>query len=456
MEVKELPEGWVEVSLDRVAQWGSGGTPSRKKLEYYNGNIPWIKTGDLGEKYIKHSSEFITEDAIKNSSAKMFSKGSVALAMYGATIGKTSILDIDATTNQACAVGKPNKAISSEFLYYLLRNEKDNFIAKAKGGAQPNISQTVIKNHNIFLPSIHEQNKIVSLINRNIAQVEQIQNSLNAIPKILEKFRQSVLADAVSGKLTEGWRGDSLTNNSNWQLIRLNDIAHWGSGGTPSRKIIEYYNGDIPWVKTGDLGKKYLNKTSENITVLGLKNSSAKIYPKGVVAIAMYGATIGKVSILNIQAATNQACAVAKAKQGITNSEYIYYFLLSQKDEFIRKGKGGAQPNISQTLIKEHPINLPPLPEQTEIVRRVEELFAFADQIEERVAQAQSRVNHLTQSILNQAFTGKLTEQWRADNPELITGDNSAVALLASIESERKTTKTRKSKTAKNKTNKKA
>jgi type I restriction enzyme S subunit len=99
--VSELPEGWAQTTLATVAVWGSGGTPSRKREDYFKGEIPWIKTGELGKKTIRNAEEKITKEAVKNSSAKIFPKGSVAIAMYGATIGKTSILGIDASSNQA-------------------------------------------------------------------------------------------------------------------------------------------------------------------------------------------------------------------------------------------------------------------------------------------------------------------------------------------------------------------
>ncbi|MGB2336403.1 MAG: restriction endonuclease subunit S, partial [Alcanivorax sp.] len=198
------PESWRVTSLGEVAEWGSGGTPSRKVASYYNGDIPWVKTGDLGPKLLLEASEFITEEGLKNSSAKYFPKNSVAIAMYGATIGKTSILGLDATTNQACAVGIPLEGLTtSTFLYYLLRNEKDNFIAKGKGGAQPNISQSLIKQHEMALPSLAEQKAIAEKLDTLLAQVESTKARLECIPKILKRFRQSVLAAAVSGKLTE-------------------------------------------------------------------------------------------------------------------------------------------------------------------------------------------------------------------------------------------------------------
>ena len=110
--MSDLPLGWISATLQDVATWSSGGTPSRSKPAYYIGTIPWFKTGELGPRFLKASEEHISEEAVVSSSAKVFPKGSVALAMYGATIGKTSIFGIDAATNQACAVGIPDDAFN--------------------------------------------------------------------------------------------------------------------------------------------------------------------------------------------------------------------------------------------------------------------------------------------------------------------------------------------------------
>lgn len=142
----KLPQGWASVPLGEIAVWGAGGTPKRSEPSYYDGDIPWVKTGDLGPRRLKHASEYITELGVKNSSAKLFNRGAVAIAMYGATIGKTSILDFDATTNQACAVGQPIKEVTeTDFLYYLLKNEKQNFIDKGKGGGSAKYFSTDYK-----------------------------------------------------------------------------------------------------------------------------------------------------------------------------------------------------------------------------------------------------------------------------------------------------------------------
>lgn len=201
----------------------------------------------------------------------------------------------------------------------------------------------------------------------------------------------------------------------NWCWTRMQEIAQWGSGGTPSRKVSEYYNGDIYWVKTGELNDDYIFETEEHITQEAISHSSAKIYPTDTVVIAMYGATIGKVGILGIPAATNQACACAIVKPS-TDYKYLFYYAQSQKDDFIKKGKGGAQPNISQEIIKFHQFPLPPLAEQRRIVDRIESLFAKLDEAKEKAQAVVDSFETRKAAILHKAFTGELTAKWREEH----------------------------------------
>ena len=201
----------------------------------------------------------------------------------------------------------------------------------------------------------------------------------------------------------------------NWCWTRMQEIAQWGSGGTPSRKVSEYYNGDISWVKTGELNNDYIFETEEHITQEAISHSSAKIYPTDTVVIAMYGATIGKVGILGIPAATNQACACAIVKPS-TDYKYLFYYAQSQKDDFIKKGKGGAQPNISQEIIKFHQFPLPPLAEQHRIVDRIESLFAKLDEAKEKAQAVVDSFETRKAAILHKAFTGELTAKRREEH----------------------------------------
>ena len=441
MSLDNFPVEWFETTLDQIAEWGSGGTPSRKNSSYYGGDVPWIKTGDLGDKFVNQATEFITDEAVKNSSAKFFKKGSVIMAMYGATIGKTSILGIDATTNQACAVGTPI-ATSTEFLYYFLRNEKDSFIAKGKGGAQPNISQQIIKAHTVYLPAFAEQQEIVRQLDIMLAQVEQIKARLDAIPTILKKFRQSVLAEAVSGKLTEEWRGTSELIG--WHNKTLGDIAIVKTGKTPSRKESKYWeNASIPWLTSSATGNNFTDSADEFISDVASKECNLTPFPKGTLLLAMYGEgkTRGQVTELLIEATCNQACAAILVNKEIAHTSFVKIRLLENYEVIRKAASGGNQPNLNLNKVREIDISLPTLDEQFEIVNIVKSLFVYAYKIEETVQSAQKRVNLLTQSILAKAFSGELTAEWREQHQELITGINSAESLLAKIQKEREASK---------------
>ena len=214
----ELPNGWSPATLEDVATWSSGGTPSRSNPVYYSGAIPWFKTGELGPRTVYRSEEHISDKAVAESSAKVFPKGSVAIAMYGATIGKTSIFGIDAATNQACAVGFP-QATSAEFLYYLLVSLGKGFVDAGKGGAQPNISQGIVKAWPISLPPRAEQTRIVEKLEELLSDLDAGVAELKAAQKKLTQYRQSLLKAAVEGALTVEWRTRNTPPETGAQLL---------------------------------------------------------------------------------------------------------------------------------------------------------------------------------------------------------------------------------------------
>ncbi len=165
-----------------------------------------------------------------------------------------------------------------------------------------------------------------------------------------------------------------------WCLTKLGAIGRWQSGGTPSRANSEYYVGDIPWLKIADLQDGYVKECSEKISNEAICNSSAKINPEGSIALAMYG-SIGKLGILTFPAATNQAICVCSSFMGV-DAKYLFFFLMSQRDEFVLKAGGGVQANISKEIIINHQIAIPPLPEQLRIVSKIDNLFSLLNDIE--------------------------------------------------------------------------
>lgn len=170
----DIPDSWEWVRLGELGEWCSGATPSRQHPEYFGGKIPWLKTGDLNDGYIKEVPEYITDDGFKNSSTKINPIGSVLIAMYGATIGKLGILKIPATTNQACCACELVHEMYNKYLFYFLLANRKYFIKKGAGGAQPNISKAKITNTVMPLPPLAEQHRIVAKLEELLPLCQQL------------------------------------------------------------------------------------------------------------------------------------------------------------------------------------------------------------------------------------------------------------------------------------------
>ena len=214
----------MRAKLGDIFEISSGGTPSKSHPEYYGGDIPWVKTGDLKKEYLYEVEDFITEEGLKNSSAKMYESDTVLIAMYGATIGATSILKMNACTNQACAAFKKNEQVIPEYLYYFLRSQKDKFVKDGVGGAQPNISARYLKKVEMELPSIDEQRIIV--------------NILDKISNIIVNRNQEMISldDLIKARFVELF-GDVKINQHNYKKVKIKQVlksceAGWSGNGT--------------------------------------------------------------------------------------------------------------------------------------------------------------------------------------------------------------------------------
>lgn len=218
-----------------------------------------------------------------------------------------------------------------------------------------------------------------------------------------------------------------------WTLSTIGEIFDTTSGGTPSRKVDSYYRGNIPWVKSGELNYNIIYDTEEKITEDAIANSSAKLFPKGTLLIALYGATIGKLAILGLDASTNQAiCGIYG--NNLCELRYVYYFFFLKRQKIIEMSVGGAQPNISQQIIRSIHIPLPPIAEQGRIVAKIEELFSNLDNGIKNLENARDQLKIYRQAVLKYAFEGKLTETWRNQHAHSL---EPAEQLLKKIKHER-------------------
>ena len=207
----------MKVKLGDMFEIGSGGTPSKTHPEYYGGDIPWVKTGDLKSEYLYEVEDFITEEGLNNSSAKVYDTDTVLIAMYGATIGATSILKMSACTNQACAAFKKNEKVIPEYLYYFLKSQKEKFVRDGVGGAQPNISAGYLKKVEMELPSLEEQKVIVEILDK--------------ISEVVLKRNQEiqVLDDLIKARFVEMF-GNPVYNEKGWETKPLLEMGKCKNG----------------------------------------------------------------------------------------------------------------------------------------------------------------------------------------------------------------------------------
>ena len=227
----------MKKKLGDVFEIGSGGTPSKTHPEYYGGDIPWVKTGDLKSEYLYEVEDFITEEGLNNSSAKMYESDTVLIAMYGATIGATSILNFPACTNQACAAFKKSEEILPEYLYFFLRSKKEKFVNDGVGGTQPNISAGYLKKVQIEVRSLDEQSEII--------------NVLDKVNRIIDERTKELAAldDLIKARFVELF-GEPILNPKEWKIVTIGDIALDVRYGT-SRPAVE--GGKYPYLRMNNL-----------------------------------------------------------------------------------------------------------------------------------------------------------------------------------------------------------
>lgn len=259
------------------------------------------------------------------------------------------------------------------------------------------------------LPPLSEQQRIVERIEELFAKLDEAKERLQEVADSFAVRKAAILHKAFTGELTKQWRLENGVSDESWEEKKLGEICKIGSGGTPSRKHAEYYNGNIPWIKTGELAWNVITEAEEYITEEAVLNSSAKMHCVGSVLVAMYGQglTRGKAAILGINATTNQAVCSLKPLE-LLMSEFLFYYFMKNYWQFREEAVGGNQPNYSAKMISSWIISLPTLPEQHEIVRLIDDLLARKRAAQQATEQALASIDLMKKSILARAFRGEL------------------------------------------------
>ena len=403
----EVPESWVWTTLGEVGTWQSGGTPSRSNKTYYGGNIPWLKTGDLNDGLISDIPESITEEAVANSSAKINPAGSVLIAMYGATIGKLGILTFPATTNQACCACIEFNAITQLYLFYFLLSQRNGFIAKGGGGAQPNISKEIIVNTFIPLPPLSEQQRIVMEIEKWFALIDQVEQGKADLQNTIKQTKSKILDLAIHGKLvpqdpndepaikllkrinpdfTPCDNGHSRKLPQGWYSVTANDVCSIIGGVSYNKADIQ--DTGIRVLRGGNIQNgKVIDCFDDVFISLSYQNNDNQVQRGDIIVVASTGSQtlIGKTGFADRDIPKTQIGAFLRIVRPKQKTLSPYIRLIFQTDaykDYIRNvAKGSNINNVKNAHLQNFQICLPPLEEQQRIVQKIEELFSSLDDI---------------------------------------------------------------------------
>lgn len=410
----EVPENWVWTYIS--SSFDVTSSKRVHKSDWLSEGIPFYRTRELvklSEQGYVDNELFISEDLYKTFKKEFGVPRKNDLLISGVgTIGVPYVISDEKEFyfKDGNVIWLKNKGVfDASYICYLYKTVFiENQIHSMSAGTTVD-TYTIInaKNTIIPLPPLSEQQRIVERIEELFAKLDEAKERLQEAADSFAVRKAAILHKAFTGELTKQWRRENGVSDESWEEKKLGEICKIGSGGTPSRKHEEYYNGNIPWVKTGELNHDWIYDTEEKITEAGMNNSSAKLFPVNTVIVAMYGATIGKTAILAVPATTNQACACFICKAGLIYN-YLYWYFVSQKENLIKFSKGGAQPNISQTILKQYDIPLPTLPEQHEIVRLIDDLLARERSAQQAAEQALASIDLMKKSILARAFRGEL------------------------------------------------
>jgi len=383
---------WIEYPIKNIGTVVTGNTPPKKDPENYGGELVWIKPPDLDKKKFISKSEDTISD-IGREKVRLLPKGSVLVSCIG-NIGKIAIADCELCTNQQInSIIPNNNIVDSIFLYYAIKRMKPYLEKIASSAVVPLLNKSDFSKVKIKLPPLETQKKIADILEK----AGKLKEWRIEADTLANEYLKSVFLDMF---------GDINSNDKNWEIKKISDLAEIKTGGTPSRKIKEYWeNGDIPWVKTTEVNGSIIKNVQEFITKEGLSNSNANLFPKDTILVAMYGQgkTRGKCGKLGIKATTNQACA-AILPSNKYNTDYLWYFLDVSYENLRELGRGGNQPNLNLSMIKNFEILNPPLELQNQFAK----IALRVETLKTQQSQSKEEINNLFNTLIQKSFKGEL------------------------------------------------
>ena len=434
---KKLPKGWEWKTIKEITSvLGDGlhGTP----IYSDHGEYFFINGNNLtdGKIEIKENTKRVALKEFEKYK-KPLNDQTIFVSING-TLGNTAFYN-----NEKVILGKSAcyfnvlSTINKRYVRYCLTTHRFTKYAinEATGSTIKNVGLKAMRDFEIPIPPLPEQHRLVQKIEELFSELDYAITTLKTTQQQLQTYRQSVLKHAFEGKLTEAWRKNIVkpTNKfekkvnkieplrhdelielpelqDSWQWIKIGQILDVFVGSTPSRKVSEYWEGNISWVSSGEVRNNFIIATKEKITESGLENSATKVHPPGTVLIAMIGEgkTRGQAAILKIPAAHNQNTAAIRLEKEKYLSKLLYYYFIYTYEKNRNVGSGNNQKALNKSIIENIPIPYCRIDEQEQIITEIETRLSESDYLLQTINQQLTHAESLRQSILQRAFSGEL------------------------------------------------
>lgn len=378
-----LPKDWRWAKLGDVCDTASGGTPESGNRGYYGGSIPWIKSGELRDGLITCTEETITDAGLQSSSAKLLPKGTLLIAMYGATVGRLGITGIEAATNQAVCAIFPGTEVDRDFLFFYLLKARESLVDISFGGAQPNISQTVVQNLAVPLTSLHEQKRIAKILNEQMTAVgralKAAEEQLNAIELYPFALVRESLKSARKQRMSLGDCLDEVRKGigAKWSECPVLGAARQGLA----------------------LAKDPVGKTPQRY----------KPVTCGTVFYNPMRILLGSIAMVDepdTPGITSPDYVVIRGKDGILDSRWFYYWFRSPFGAHLIESlsRGAVRERILFNRLAEGMIDLPPIDVQKEASAKMRMVAGVKRSLDEQLA----TINRIPAALLRRAFNGEI------------------------------------------------
>lgn len=447
MSAGKLPEGWVDTQLGNVIEYGK---TSKKDLSDVNGETWVLELEDIEKDSSKILNKVIASNRPFKSTKNSFKKGDVLYGKLRPYLNKVIMANDDGVCTTEIIPINAEPACCNKYLFFWLKSSTFlGYVSDVSYGVNmPRLGTSDGLKAPLRLAPLVEQKIIAEKLDTLLAQVDSTKARLEQIPKILKRFRQAVLGAAMNGTLMEihesrphplcdQWQWPGIP--STWSVLTYSELVDSRLG----KMLDKVKNTGVPIKYLGNVNVRWFSFNLKNLQEILISESELnELNLKKNDVLICEGGEPGRCAIWSggerEEVIFQKALHRARVSEKIT-PEWLVLNLKNDSNNLMLSQlfTGTTIKHLTGKSLAKYPLRVPPVDEQYEIVRRVEQLFAYADTVEKQVNNALSRVNNLTQSILAKAFRGELTAQWRAENPELISGENSAAALLDKIKAER-------------------